>query len=154
MLYLYTDPADPASRTFLFHAPTHTLAEHFITPTRTHHLRIYQEGDLSTDAMISFTDWLQAHDGSEQIRLSVMAGGTLPQLPEHLILASASTPRSLLIHYPALGFSAGLCEDGTKIPPHWKNPALLTPPQRSYLLAHAAQTLMEAIASHARRQAT
>jgi hypothetical protein len=45
--------------------------------------------------------------------------------------------------------------DGSKIPPHWRNPDAYTHEQRRHILATAADTLMTALATrHAQRQAT
>jgi hypothetical protein len=147
MLYLYTDPAAPHnSRAFFYHIPTHTFAEHFITSAKNHHLRVHQDGPINTDVMIQISDWLKASTGVEDIQLITMSGKVdYSTLPDHLILASASGGKSVLIHYPALGFTAGIHEDGSKIPPHWRDPAAFTREQRSHIIDQAAETLMQTI---------
>jgi hypothetical protein len=149
MTYIFTDPAAPLeSRSFLFHLPTHTLAEHYITPNGGHHLRIHQNLAAAEDALTSFHECIQrASDGP--VSLSTMAGNVdYSALPESIILVSSEPPLSTIIHYPAIGFTAGIREDGSKIPPHWRDPAIFTPPQRSHFIAQAADSLMRAISRY------
>jgi hypothetical protein len=142
-LYLHLNPADPDSRCFLYHHPSHTLAEHFVTDTGDHFLRIHQDAPATDEALAAFTAWLQQSTGEASPGLTTAAGKLDPAaLPAHIVFVAASGPAAALIHYPALGFTAGLREDGHKIPPHWRDPQAMTPEQRSHLLHQAADTLM------------
>jgi hypothetical protein len=150
MLYLFTDPADPHdSRAFLYHFSTHTLAEHFITATGNHHLRVHQNGPIDNVAMLEIAAWLKTNTGTGDLQLNTMSGKVdYSTLPEHLIIASTHGEKSIIIHYPAFGLTAGLCEDGTKIPPYWRDPAAFTSEQRSQLIQQAAEILMRTIANY------
>ena len=155
MLYLHINPADPASRLFLFHHETSTLGELFLGtgPGGSHHIRGHQSGPIPTDALDSFVEYLETTHPTSSNRLTTLSGGAAPDLPESIILmAAGKVPPAILIHYPALGFTAGIRKDGTKIPPTWTRPESLTPEQRSHLIHQAAETLMQALAD--RRQVT
>lgn len=155
MLYLTTTPE---GRSFFYHFPTHTLCEAFFNAgakavpprgtQRTHHLRGHQpEGEIPTEALLAIADWMEATRPGGSSAMTSMSSGPGKDLPEHIVFGSESDPKSLLIHYPAFGFTAGIREDGTKIPPHWRNPDLFTPEQRSHFLAQAAESLMQAVAA-------
>lgn len=150
MLYIHTDPACPQdSRSFLYHLATHTLAEHFITAAGNHHLRIHQDGEADTETLLDMMEFLEARSDYAPLQMSSMSGRVnYALLPAHLILVSATGGKSALIHYPALGFTAGIHEDGTKIPPHWRDPACMSPEQRSHFLHNAADALMQSIAKY------
>ena len=147
MLYFFTDPDDPHnSLSFLYYFSTHTLAEHFITANGNHHLRVHQNGPIETVAMLEIAAWLQTRTGSGDLQLNTMSGKVdYSTLPEHLILASTHGEKSILIHYPAFGFTAGICEDGSKIAPYWRDPTAFTREKRSNLIQEAAEILMRAI---------
>jgi hypothetical protein len=66
--------------------------------------------------------------------------------PESITLMSSSGPKEILIHYPAIGFTAGLRADGTKIPPSWKDFVIFTPAQRTHFIQQAADTLIASLA--------
>lgn len=147
----------PEGRIFLLiSSQPPTLVEAFwhVGPGGTHHLRGHQpEGEIPPQVLQEITAFIEERIPGTAAGLTTLSTGPSPDLPAHLILASADRQdRSLIIHYPSIGFTAGLREDGTKIPPTWKDPAIFTPEQRSHFLHQAADTLMQAIANH--RQAT
>lgn len=150
MIYIYTDPACPEqSRAFLYHLPTHTLAEHFVTLAGNHHLRVHQDEAADTDALLDIMEFIEKRAGFPRIHLSSMSGKVdYAILPPRLVLVSATGEKSAIIHYPELGFTAGVHQDGTKIPPYWRKPGILTPEQRSHFLHNAADALMQAIAQY------
>jgi hypothetical protein len=153
MLYLATTPDD---RDFLYHFPTHTLAELCLNagPGGAHVLYVHLNGHVPEQAIHAFTAWLEACTPAAGENLSIVSRKEFPTpLPEHLILSSASGLPKMLIHYPGLGFTGGIHMDGGKTPPHWKDALSYTPDQRSHILATAAETLITALNRH-HRQAT
>ena len=153
-LFLHVIPTDPESRMFLYHLPTHTLAEVFLskgpgTPAA-HLLRIAADGPAPDDAVASMAAWLESSHPGASHHLTAISQKEFPTpLPESIILMSASGTPEILIHYPAIGFTAGIRTDGTKIPPSWKNPSIFTPAQRTHFLQTAADTLMSSLAKFA-----
>lgn len=152
MLFFSTNPADDLSRSFIYHFPSHTLMEVFfgVGPGGSHHLRGHQqEGEIPMDALEAVRAWLESTLKGSSAAMTTLSNGQGGDLPEYLILASTSgKSKALIIHYPAVGFTAGLQDDGTKIPPYWHHPDAVPKERKSKILDHAADTLMRAIADY------
>jgi hypothetical protein len=152
-LYHYTDPAAPpaAAPTWFYHLPTHTLIQaHFAAgPDGACHLTGHQPaGEIPDQAIQSVAAWLHQHlPPSASRNITALSRGP-GALPPHLILLSTEAPPSILIHMPAIGFTAGIASDGSKIPPHWQKPGLLSKEQMCHVHSQAADILIAAIASH------
>lgn len=143
MIYLTTNPADPAAPLWILHLPTLTLGQY--QPGPHHRITIQDDTPSPEDALRDFSAWLEARSPGSHLTLITSPNAPTP-IPESIILTSADpATHSILIHYPALGFAAGLNQDGSKIPPVWKDPQRLTPAQRSHILAQAADTLVNFI---------
>lgn len=153
MLY-HTHPEDP--RIFFYHSPTSTLAELKLNagPNGDHLLCVAADSPPPDQAFSAMEDYLRSIDPNAAAGLILFTRASLSEnLPEHIILIGRD--HSALIHYPAIGFTAGIAANGSNIPPSWKNPEILTPAQRSHFLDQAAQNLLRSpIFKHLKRQAT
>ena len=160
MLYISSDPATANSRLFLFHLPTLILAELILydgTGHPAHELRVATDSHVPDEVVATMASYLDsAHPGSSY-NLRVIGRENIARLLPPFIILIGTQSSATLIHHPALGFTAGLNPDGSKIPPQWKDPAIFTPEQRKHFLHQAAETLMQEIAARlqiTKRQAT
>ena len=67
---------------------------------------------------------------------------------DYITLLSITDGAAVVIHYPAIGFTAGLTASGEKIPPIWRDPNIFTKEQRTQFLQQAADNLMQILAAH------
>lgn len=147
-LYL-SDSPNPEDRMFIYHDPTGTLAELLLNagPNGNHLLRVAADTPPPDEAFAAIAAYLHSTDPDADKELIIMSHASLAAgLPEVVFLAHATEP-VMIIHHPAIGFTAGIRTDGTKLPPTWRNPDILTKEQRSHFLGQMATRLMDYLAS-------
>lgn len=150
---LFTTPDPDQDGLYFYHFPTHTFAglQFGAGPGGSHVLKTSGSDQIPEAAFLAIASHMnRLQPGSSDFLAAVSRPEFLNEFPEHTIMVSVAGVAAALIHYPAIGFTAGIRGDGSKIPPHWLDPAILTPDQRSHFLATASDNLMQAIA----RQAT
>ena len=157
MIYLSTHAADLTRPCWLLHLPSLTLAEMRLNAgdNGNHLLVTLGTTPPSPEVFAAFHDTLEMlspDSGKWMVHATLPPGTPLP--PYILFASSIQNPKSklqnqssILIHYPAFGFAAGVHADGSKIPPTWRDPAIFTPEQRSHFLAQAAETLIQELAA-------
>ena len=145
---LYLSSIRPDHRLFFYHVPTATLAELLLNagPGGNHVLRVASDSPPPDDAFSAIAGHLRHAHPDAADHLTIFSRAALAaSLPPSILLVHA-TEKAMLIHYPALGFTAGVRGDGSKIPPTWKDPSRFTPEQRSHLIAQAKDDLNRSIA--------
>lgn len=155
---LFTTPDPDQDGLFFYHLPTHTFAElqFGAGPGGSHVLKTGASDQIPEAAFLAIAAHMhRLQPGSQDFLAAISRPEFLSAFPEHTVMVSVAGETAALIHYPAIGFTAGIRGDGSKIPPHWRDAAILTPEQRTHFLAQASDTLMQALARHAAaRQAT
>jgi hypothetical protein len=155
-LYL-SDSLDPENdRMFLYHDTTGTLAELLLNagPEGNHLLYVSADTPTPDEAITAFAAWLHStHPDADKKLIVCSFKSQVTSLPEVIFFVHSTEP-ILAIHHPAIGFTAGIRPDGTKLPPTWRNPDILTREQRRHFIAKMATKLMDHLAAYIRRQAT
>lgn len=155
---LFVTPDPNHDGLYFYHFPTHTFAglQFGAGPGGGHVLKTSGSAQIPESALLAIASHMnRLQPGSSEFLAAVSRPEFLHAFPEHVVMVSVAGENAALITYPAMGFSAGIRGDSSKIPPHWQDPSILTPEQRTHFLATASDTLMRVLARHAaNRQAT
>ncbi len=147
---LYVSGHRPDDRTFFYHLATHILAELLLNagPGGNHVLRVASDKTVPDEAFASIAAYLTRCHPLADKNLAIFSRENLgTDLPEHICMVSTGGELAAIIHYPALGFTAGFRGDGSKIPPHWQDFHRFTASQRGHLMSQAADTLIANVTS-------
>lgn len=138
---------DPDSPIWLLDLPSQTLARFHCgaLPHGGHLITVDADEPPSDEVFGSFARAVESltPGGSDHLAMCTRQFGT--EVPHYLVLCNACS-EEIVIHYPALGFTAGIRADGSKIAPVWSAPERFTHSQRSLILREAANTLMQTLA--------
>lgn len=142
---------NPDSPTWLLNLPSQTLARLHCgaLPDGGHLVTVDADQPPSDEVFGSFARAVESviPGGSARLAMCTRRSGT--EVPDHLVLCDVCAG-DVVIHYPALGVTAGIRADGSKIPPVWSHLHRFTRTQRSLILKEAANTLMQTLARQVR----
>lgn len=142
---------DLNSPVWLLNLPSQTLAQvHFgALPNGALLLTVDAEQPPLDDVFQSFSQAIESVNPGGSDRLVMCTRRSEAEIPHYILLCNPFA-NEVVIHYPALGFTAGVREDGSKIPPTWRHYQSFNRAQRSLIMRQAADTLMRELAGHLR----